>query len=285
MAWIELHQTLPDNKKILRLKSALSLKTPAALGHMCLLWLWAIDNARDGDLSAFSPKELAEVCQFNLRRADEFLNALVHAGFLDREGESLRIHDWEEYTGKLNDLRESRRRADRERQRRRREKLRDERDESVTVTLLPNQTIPNQTEPNQTSFSGDGDGARAVAEYVKLRGSDPNDYFGAAAVMDEVRDFSRELFRRFVEREPTGHDIEEVFFSVTRARRNGDEIERYIDENARDLLMYAFEAAARAGQSGSWPYVDGVLRRLGERGIKTLDNAEDYELEHNAARL
>ena len=42
MAWIELHQSLPQHRKLLALRDALGLRTPAALGHMCLLWLWAL---------------------------------------------------------------------------------------------------------------------------------------------------------------------------------------------------------------------------------------------------
>ena len=51
MAWIELHQTLPSNRKTMRLKRLLKIKTPQAVGHMCMLWLWAVDNAADGDLT------------------------------------------------------------------------------------------------------------------------------------------------------------------------------------------------------------------------------------------
>ena len=69
MAWIELHQSLPQHRKLLALRDALGLRTPAALGHMCLLWLWALDNAPDGDLSALPARQLAEICQFSERRA------------------------------------------------------------------------------------------------------------------------------------------------------------------------------------------------------------------------
>ena len=53
MAWMELHQSLPQNKKTLRLKRLLKIRTPQAVGHLCMLWLWAIDNAPDGDLTPF----------------------------------------------------------------------------------------------------------------------------------------------------------------------------------------------------------------------------------------
>ena len=90
MAWIELHQALPQHRKLLALRDALRLRTPAALGHMCLLWLWALDNAPDGNLSALPPRQLAEICQFNARRAGELAAALRTSGFVDADG---RLHE------------------------------------------------------------------------------------------------------------------------------------------------------------------------------------------------
>ena len=97
MAWIELHQSLPQHRKLLALRDALGVRTPAAIGHMCLLWLWALDNAPDGDLSALPAKQLAEICQFNVRRADALAAALRTSGFVDFDGQ---LHDWSDYTGR-----------------------------------------------------------------------------------------------------------------------------------------------------------------------------------------
>ncbi len=108
MAWIELHQSLPQHRKLLALRDALRLRTPAALGHMCLLWLWALDNAPDGDLSALPPRQLAEICQFNARRAGELAAALRTSGFVDADW---RLHDWGDYTGRLIDQRAASRAA------------------------------------------------------------------------------------------------------------------------------------------------------------------------------
>ena len=116
MAWIELHQSLPQHRKLLALRDALGLRTPAALGHMCLLWLWALDNAPDGDLSALPARQLAEICQFSERRAGDLAVALRTSGFVDADW---RLHDWGDYTGRLIDQRA----ASRERQRRRRARL------------------------------------------------------------------------------------------------------------------------------------------------------------------
>ena len=121
MAWIELHQSLPQHRKLLALRDALGLRTPAAIGHMCLLWLWALDNAPDGDLARFTPEEIAEVCQYTGRPQEKLLQTLITVGFVDKD---LRLHNWYEHVGRLTDARELQRIQARDRQRKRREKLR-----------------------------------------------------------------------------------------------------------------------------------------------------------------
>ncbi|MFR3351831.1 MAG: hypothetical protein ACLTR5_06675 [Oscillospiraceae bacterium] len=74
-------------------------------------------TALDGDLSALPAKQLAEICQFNVRRADALAAALRTSGFVDFDGQ---LHDWSDYTGRLIDQRA----ASRERQRRRRARQR-----------------------------------------------------------------------------------------------------------------------------------------------------------------
>lgn len=87
---------------------------------------------------------------------DEFVAALHDAGFLDPDG---KIHDWDQYTGRVVAQRES----NRERQRRFREKQRqdvtgdatpepDRPTPTITVTspLRNGATKPNHTVPNQT---------------------------------------------------------------------------------------------------------------------------------------
>lgn len=118
MAWLKLYQTLPKNKKTIRLKRLLKIKTPQAIGHLCLLWLWALDNAEDGDLSCFSDEEIAEVCEFS-KNSENFVKSLIESEFLTSDK---KIHNWDEYAGKLIADRESKREQDRVRQQRCRSK-------------------------------------------------------------------------------------------------------------------------------------------------------------------
>ena len=122
MAWIELHQTLPTNRKTMRFKRLLKIKTPQAVGHMCMLWLWAIDNAPDGDLSPFGADEIAEAGGYTGKDPHAFVDALVGAGFVDDDGTSLMIHEWYDYVGNLVDKRAITKAQNRERAQRYRDK-------------------------------------------------------------------------------------------------------------------------------------------------------------------
>ena len=143
MAWIELHQTLPTNKKTVRLKNLLRIKTPQAVGHLCILWLWALDNAPDGDLSGFSTDEIAEFACWSGKNPDGFVNALIQAGFIDSD---MRLHDWYDYAGKLVD----KRKQNAERMRKARATNVQRTDDERAGATVPYPTVPNSTVHNST---------------------------------------------------------------------------------------------------------------------------------------
>ena len=51
MAWIKSQQVLREHPKLKRLARRLEVSVPAALGHLHMLWWWALDYAQDGDLT------------------------------------------------------------------------------------------------------------------------------------------------------------------------------------------------------------------------------------------
>jgi hypothetical protein len=96
MAWLELHQSLPTHRKTLAMADALDVQPAHIVGHIACLWLWALDNAQDGVLQV-SPRLVARAAQWE-GDPQAFMDALLAAGFLDHDG---RIHDWDEYAGRL----------------------------------------------------------------------------------------------------------------------------------------------------------------------------------------
>lgn len=151
MAWIELHQTLPRHPKLFRLAARLRISRAQAAGHLTFLWLWTLDYAPTGDLSAFGPAELSAAADFG-GDAELFAQALRETGWLD-EGDQ--IHDWDEYAGKLIEGREqakTRMREFRKRQRegnvgKRSDELRERADTLRERSELPYSTVPYSTEP------------------------------------------------------------------------------------------------------------------------------------------
>ncbi|MBN8249750.1 MAG: hypothetical protein J0L84_20205 [Verrucomicrobia bacterium] len=143
MAWIELHQTLPRHPKLIRLATKLRIPRAQAAGHLTFLWLWTLDYAPSGDLSAFGPAEISAAADYS-GDAELFVAALRETRWLD-DGDT--IHDWEEYAGKLIEKRA----ADRDRKRiARQSAVQGTSDghppDSAGTARVPYSTVPNQGE-------------------------------------------------------------------------------------------------------------------------------------------
>ncbi|MHA6481087.1 DnaD domain-containing protein [Paenibacillus sp. strain BS8-2] len=165
MAWIESHQELARHPKTRKLSRKLGISIPAAIGHLHMLWWWAIDYAQDGDLSNFDPDDIADALDWP-NDANQLIAALIDSGFIDRVGEgegTLVVHDWFDYAGRLVDKRVQ----NRERKRKSRANKTDKEVSHSDVTdssrgqnddegeshgaTVQNSTVPNQTEPNKTT--------------------------------------------------------------------------------------------------------------------------------------
>ncbi len=144
--WIELHQTLPRHPKLLRLANKLRIHPAQAAGHLTFLWLWALDFAPSGDLSVFGPAEISAAACHPGKDAKAFVEALKETGWLD---ESLQIHDWQDYAGRLIEQKTK----DKERKRLERLRMSRGRPPDIPRTSsgcppLPNPTGPYPTEPD-----------------------------------------------------------------------------------------------------------------------------------------
>ena len=162
MAWIEVHDTLREHRKIYALAEELKIPHYAAGGLLVFLWTWAINNAQDGDLSSYPDSAIARAC-FWSKSPSMLVNALIASGWLD---DRRVIHDWEQYAGRLIEQREIQREQSRARQQKRRVKIgmgpemygvtdkhvtRDVTRDVTQVSRVNNEvTVPNLTIPNHT---------------------------------------------------------------------------------------------------------------------------------------
>lgn len=115
MAWIEVHDTLPDHPKVLRAAKVLKLDSDALVGKLVRLWVWALGNREDGVLNDLDADRLDVIMQYK-GKASALLEALVTNRLLDAlPDEHYMIHDWDEHVMMLRDKREEKRKQNAER--------------------------------------------------------------------------------------------------------------------------------------------------------------------------
>jgi hypothetical protein len=158
MAWIESHQELANHPKTKRLARALGISRVQVIGHLHMLWWWALDYAQDGNLNGYSNEDLADAAMWE-GDPDQFVAALIGcginngAGFLEIDSDNnLLLHDWYEYAGKLIE----RRKANAQR-------MREKRAAHVqnTCSARAPATVPNSTVQNHIYMSANAESASA----------------------------------------------------------------------------------------------------------------------------
>jgi hypothetical protein len=95
--YIPAYRSLRKSKKTRRLMSRLNLNKHEAMGLVLDLWMWALTDAPDGDLTAYDAAAIAAGAEW-VGDPDRLLVALVDAEFLDHE---LQIVGWAEGGGKV----------------------------------------------------------------------------------------------------------------------------------------------------------------------------------------
>ncbi|MDR1821192.1 MAG: replication initiator protein A [Oscillospiraceae bacterium] len=84
------------------------------------------------------------------------------------------------------------------------------------------------------------------------------------------------LFANHTDRRPAKPDIDRVAGKVF-VFDCADPPRWVLQKDRLDLLEYAVDAAFAAGEPGKWSYIDGILDKLEERGIRTLADAHRYD--------
>lgn len=102
MAYLPSHQELRDHPKTKRAARKAGVTVPAMIGHLHLLWWWALDHAPDGDLGKFDADDLADAAMWEAD-PETFVKALRDCGPGDSDGfleDGGKLHDWDDYGGK-----------------------------------------------------------------------------------------------------------------------------------------------------------------------------------------
>lgn len=102
MAYLPSHQELASHPKTRKAARQTGMSLPTMIGHLHLLWWWALDHAPDGDLGKYDADDLADAAMWE-GDPEAFVKALRECGsaggegFLHADG---KLHDWAEYGGK-----------------------------------------------------------------------------------------------------------------------------------------------------------------------------------------
>ena len=100
MSWIESHQKLQSDAKVVDLMTELGWSKAEAIGRLHMFWWWCVDHAEDGDLRRFNDNHLSIAVELNAQDGKRFVGAMVKFGLLDREP-YFRVHNWWKYSGRF----------------------------------------------------------------------------------------------------------------------------------------------------------------------------------------
>lgn len=247
----------------MKLRRILKIKTPQAVGHVAMLWLWSIDNAPDGDLSRVDIEDIAAACEWT-KSAETFVNAMKAAELID---DDMKLHDWGEYTGQLMERREERRKKDRERQARYRAKKAAQRAQSGGHGAPPPEPPapqeppppppPEPEEPADPPLSKAMQAAAAVGRPDMDGQVDPN--------LGKVMTF-------YMNR-----------INPTPSRTSIEELGSFAEDIDADVIIKALEYALDEHKT-SWSYIRATLRAYKNRGIRTLADLQRANDEFERAK-
>lgn len=240
-AWIESHQTLREHPKIYKLMDLLQISRAEVIGHLHMLWWWAIDYAPRGNLAEFGSQSLAKAADWQ-KDPDEFVKALQDSGFLTDGESGLEVHDWLDYCGEL-----IKKRLLRESERRR--KLAE-----IGRQFPPKaayRTVPNRTEPKEKD--------KKKPEPVDNPKEELKTIFDLAAVL---ADGNHDRFT----------DIKNWIGKTIREAQAG--VDRGKPEFTRKIILRSIQALKKLGignldRDGVFAYLTGAFKKIRTEEIQT----------------
>lgn len=84
MAWLQVHQTLKDHRKLFDAADQLEVEPPHMMGLLVSFWLWALDNAPTGSLVDITPRMISRAAQWD-GDPEKLAKTLIRAGWIDEK--------------------------------------------------------------------------------------------------------------------------------------------------------------------------------------------------------
>ena len=266
MAWIESHQELIKHPKTKKLIRRLGVSSPTVVGHLHMLWWWAMDYAQDGDISRFDAEDIADAVEWD-GPADVLVTALIESGFIDKEVDGLKIHDWYDYAGRLMEKREQ----NKERKRRSRKKAQDGTGDSEDVTR------PSRARHADSSETGDGVTGLpylTVPNQTIINNPPPPTEENACddPRIEEPTEQEKPAYESYFK-------AHERLFGFPPSKSQRDELNDFIDVQGLDesVVVRALERADLRGGGYNFRLITGILHSYQMAGASSLDKAIAYD--------
>lgn len=94
MAWIKSEESIVNHPKTLKLASDMEWCVDQTIGKLHRFWYWCLNYAPTGDLRGYNDAVLAGSVGLEPTSAHRFVTAMVASGWIDRDSDVFRVHDW-----------------------------------------------------------------------------------------------------------------------------------------------------------------------------------------------
>lgn len=286
--WIQVYSNLIKHPKTYALADELKLTSKdaspnaVASGMLVSLWLWAAQNATDGDLSKCPPRAIAEAAEYR-KNPVTFVAALKKTKWLDNDG---KLHDWCEYATLLIECDQQQREKTRKRVERHRAKKKASGNDGVTpdcnalgnVTVTPSNahTIPNHTIPNNTIQDNTG-GYKHDSTYTQAAGQAPAIKEGPSFTLfweDYPNKADRnDAWEAWKALNPDAETVRKIREGLEAWNRSGqwlDDGGRFIPSAAKWLAKRRWECPPAPGKQ---PIPKGASGKLGKAELEAIQQA------------
>lgn len=249
--WIQVYSNLPEHPKIYALVDRLGLRRNyEAVGIVVSLWLWAVKNAPDGDLSGFPERAIAAAVGAGGKKEKELCKALADTGWLDLdENGALWIHNWSRYAGRLMEIMAKNRSQTKVRSQRYREKH-----------LITKEKLNLESETSRVTHA--------------LTGQDRTEHNRKESVCPPLASSSSWSKKSLFELCQPVCTLSETALEELLELSAGME---------EAVLRRALDIAQDSGKP-MWGYIRGILKNWQSEGIRTIDQVDQREKRRQEGR-